>query len=57
MFDISNGIYKEQKGKGMNVSKMGAMDIGCGNHSYLFAIARWQKQVSQSVKHLAIATN
>jgi len=27
---------------------MGAMDIGCGSHSYLFAIARCQKQVSNS---------
>ena len=51
MFDICNGIYNEQKAEEMGVSKMGAMDIGCGYHSYLFAIARWQKQVSQSVKY------
>ena len=31
-----------------DVSKMGAMDIGCGYHSYLFAIARCQKQVSHA---------
>jgi len=35
-----------QQKAGLNVSKMGAMDIGCGYHSYLFAIARWQKQVN-----------
>ena len=46
MFEICNGIYDEQKVEGLDVSKMGAMDIGCGNHSYLFAIARWQKQVN-----------
>jgi len=45
MLAVCNGIYKKQQKAGLNVSKMGAMDIGCGYHSYLFAIARWQKQV------------
>ena len=46
MFEICKGIYNEQD-KIMDASKMGAMDIGCGYHSSLFAIARWQKQVSK----------
>ena len=45
MFEICKGIHEKQKEEGLNVNKMGAMDIGCGYHSYLFAIARWQKQV------------
>jgi len=45
MLAVCNGIYKKQHKAGLNVSTMGAMDIGCGYHSYLFAIARWQKQV------------
>ena len=45
MFEICKEIYDEQH-QIMHVSKMGAMDIGCGYHSYLFAIARCQKQVS-----------
>ena len=47
MFEICKEIYNEQKLIMDDVSKMGAMDIGCGYHSYLFAIARCQKQVSQ----------
>ncbi|XP_065916014.1 uncharacterized protein [Dysidea avara] len=45
MFEICKGIHEEQEEQGLNVTIMGAMDIGCGYHSYLFAIARWQKQV------------
>ena len=46
MFEICKEIYNEQAHIMDDVSKMGAMDIGCGYHSYLFAIARCQKQVS-----------
>ena len=49
MFDICKGIYDEQdRTMHEDVSKMGAIDIACGDHSYLFAIARCQKQVSHA---------
>ena len=49
MFEICKGIREEQLkdyGNEVNSFRMGAMDIACGYHSYLFAIARWQLQVS-----------
>ena len=48
MFDICKGIHDEQK-RTMDVSKMGAIDIACRDHSYLFAIATFQKQVSHAM--------
>ena len=53
MYEICKGIHKEQKDAKINVTKMGAMDIGCGYHSYLFAIARWQKQVNSIIYTLS----
>ena len=50
MFEICKEIHDEQQQMMCrDVSKMGAMDIGCGYHSYLFAIARCQKQVSLGI--------
>ena len=49
MFEICKGIREEQLkdyGNEVDSFRMGAMDIACGYHSYLFAIARWQLQVS-----------
>lgn len=39
----------EKHGNTFDSYRMGAMDIACGYHSYLFAIARWQLQVSDTV--------
>ena len=50
MFEICKGIGREQSLNYNNVNfdraKMSAMDIACGYHSYLFAIASLQLQVS-----------
>ena len=45
MLKICKEIYQEQKKAGLKVTTMGVMDIGCGYHSSMFAIARWQHQV------------
>ena len=52
MFEICKGIREEQLedyNAEVNSFRMGAMDIACGYHSYLFAIARWQLQVSNYI--------
>jgi len=46
MYKICEGIHEKQKKEGLKGEMMGAIDIGCGYHSYLFAIARWKKQVN-----------
>jgi len=45
MLTICKEINKQQKPE-FDASKMSAMDIGCGYHSYMFAIARCQAQVN-----------
>ena len=52
IFVICKGIYKEKlytDGLDTEHCKIGAMDIGCGYHSYLFSIARCHKQVRKSL--------
>lgn len=49
IFVICKGISKEKSNThGLDTKryKIGAMDIACGYHSYLFSIARCHKQVS-----------
>jgi len=48
MLTICKEISKKQKLQNprFDASKMTAMDIGCGYHSYMFAIARCQAQVN-----------
>ena len=48
MLTICKEINKQQKlhDPPFDASKMTAMDIGCGYHSYMFAIARCQAQVN-----------
>ena len=48
MFNICKGIRTEQMdiyGDELDSFGMGALDIACGYHSYLFSIARWQLHV------------
>jgi len=48
MYDICKGIRAEQMeiyGDELNSFGLGALDITCGYHSYLFSIARWQLHV------------
>ena len=47
--EICNGIREEQKvfdGDKFEKFETCAMDLASGYHSYLFDIARWQRQVS-----------
>ena len=46
MYEICKKISGKQLECGVVSSVMSAMDIACGYHSYLFAIAREQLQVS-----------
>ena len=46
MYEICKKISGKQQECGVVSSVMSAMDIACGYHSYLFAIAREQLQVS-----------
>ena len=45
MYDLCEVISKDLGKDRHNTSKLAAMDIGCGHHSYMFGIARWQLQV------------
>jgi len=45
MYDLCEAISKDLQKSGNNTSRLAAMDIGCGYHSYMFGIARWQLQV------------
>lgn len=50
MYDLCEVISKHmEKRYGHNTSQLAAMDIGCGYHSYMFGIARWQLQVSSKI--------
>lgn len=45
IYDLCEVINKDMAKNGYNTSNLAAMDIGCGYHSYMFGIARWQLQV------------
>jgi len=46
MYDLCEKISGyQQKIYGYETSRLAAMDIACGSHSYMFSIARWQLQV------------
>ena len=50
MYDLCEVISKHMEKYGHNTSQLAAMDIGCGYHSYMFGIARWQLQVSSKIQ-------
>jgi len=46
IYDLCEELSRyQEKTYGYETSKLAAMDIACGNHSYMFSIARWQLQV------------
>ena len=50
MYNLCEVISKHMEKYGHNTSQLAAMDIGCGYHSYMFGIARWQLQVSSKIQ-------
>ena len=49
MHDLCEVISKDLAKNQHNTSRLAAMDIGCGYHSYMFGIARWQLQVVHQI--------
>ena len=51
IFAICKGIEENTCSLDTKKYKIGAMDIACGYHSYLFSIARCHKQVSHIIPY------
>ena len=45
MYDLWEAISRDMISKSLDISRLGAMDIGCCNHSYMTSIARWHYKV------------